>query len=47
MTKQEVIDILEYHNRWRKGEDIPMLEPKGITFALDEALKYLNNENNS
>ncbi len=44
MSKQEVIDILEYYNRWRKGEDIPMLRPKGITYALEEAIKLLKDE---
>ena len=44
MDKQEVIKILEQHNKWRRGADIEMLSPKDIGKAIDYAIKYLKDE---
>lgn len=35
MTTQEALRLLEYHNRWRKGADIPMVNPKVLSEAID------------
>ena len=35
MTKEEAIDILERHNKWRRGANIPMENPKEIGQAID------------
>ena len=35
MTIKEAIDLLERHNSWRTGADIPMEEPRDITEAIN------------
>lgn len=35
MTPQEALETLEYHNKWRKGADIPMVHPKVLSEAID------------
>ena len=44
MTTAEAIEILQYHNRWRRGADIPMLEPKEIGEAIDKAIEVMKNK---
>lgn len=41
MTTEEALVILIDHQRWRRGADIPMLEPKEIGEALDVAINVL------
>lgn len=41
MTPQEAAAILEEHNRWRRGEEIPMLDPKTIGEAIDAAVEFI------
>lgn len=35
MTIDEAIEVLELHNRWRKGAEIPMETPIRIGMAID------------
>lgn len=35
MTIEEAIEVLELHNQWRKGADIPMETPVRIGMAID------------
>ncbi len=35
MTKEEAIKILELHNQWRKGAEIPMENPVRLGMAID------------
>lgn len=35
MTIEEAIMLLEHHNKWRKGADIPMVQPKALSEAID------------
>jgi len=44
MTKEVALTILEHHNRWRRGEDIPMMKPQMIGQAIDKAVELLKQE---
>lgn len=35
MDVQDALNILERHNKWRRGADIPMESPKTIGEAID------------
>lgn len=35
MELQEALRILEQHNKWRRGADVPMLSPKLIGESID------------
>lgn len=35
MEVQEALRILEQHNKWRRGADVPMGDPKIIGEAID------------
>ena len=41
MTKAEAIKILSEHNNWRRGGDMPMINPRLIGFAIDKAIEVL------
>lgn len=41
MTLNETIQVLERHNKWRRGADIPMEHPKAIGEAIDTAIHLL------
>jgi hypothetical protein len=52
MNLKETIEVLVNHNEWRKGAEIPMIEPKIISEALDNAINLLkglkiNNQNDN
>jgi hypothetical protein len=38
MELKQAIEILTEYNRWRVGEDIPMIEPSQITLALNKVI---------
>ena len=41
MEIQKALELLEYHNKWRKGADVPMVHPKDLSEAIDTiVLKY-------
>lgn len=44
MTLIEAIQILETHNKWRRGAEIPMEEPKNIGIAIDVILKEVKKQ---
>ncbi len=35
MTKQEAVEILKNHNKWRKGEDVQPYSPSVLREAID------------
>jgi hypothetical protein len=42
MELETIIDILEKHNKWRRGDDsIEMMNPSIIGEAIDEAIRGL------
>lgn len=44
MEKQDVkeaVKLLQRYNRWRRGADIPMPQPKEIGKAIDTAIEYI------
>lgn len=47
MTTEEALVILIDHQRWRRGADIPMLEPKEIGEAIDVAIEVLKEKTNN
>lgn len=46
MTKEEVIQVLEQHNKWRRDNygEVETVDVKILGVALDEAIKYLRDE---
>jgi hypothetical protein len=40
------VEILELHQRWRKGAEIEMILPSILSEAIDVILEYLKNLNN-
>ena len=41
MELNEAIRLLEHHNKWRKGADIPMIQPKVLSEVIDTIIdKY-------
>jgi len=43
MTIDEAIEVLELHNQWRKGAEIPMETPVRIGLAIDLVVRELKN----
>lgn len=41
ITKEVALKILERHNDWRRGKEIPMLKPESIGLAIDKAIEIL------
>ena len=41
MTTEQALQVLQYHNRWRRGEDIEMTNPKKLGEAIDKAIEVL------
>lgn len=41
MSKNELIDFLISHNKWRRGADIPMKRPKDIGIAIEAVVSVL------
>ncbi len=41
MNKNELIDFLIAHNKWRRGDDIPMKSPKDIGIAVEAVVSVL------
>jgi len=39
MRLEEACIILERHNRWRRGEEIPMEDPTQLGIAIETVLK--------
>jgi hypothetical protein len=44
MKLKQAIEILETHNKWRRGDDnVPMTNPKDIGIAIDIVVKHVKN----
>lgn len=41
MKKNELIDFLIAHNKWRRGADIPMKSPKDIGISIEAVVAVL------
>lgn len=41
MTLKKAIEILEIHQKWRRGADIPMRDAKELGIAIDLIIKTL------
>jgi len=41
MSTEEAIKTLKHHNRWRRGANIKMDDPKKLGQALDEAIRVM------
>jgi len=41
MNEKEAHKLLEYYNRWRRGDDIEMPNPKEVGEAIDVAIDAL------
>jgi hypothetical protein len=39
MDVQEALRLLEHHNKWRRGADVPMLQPKVLGEVIDLIVK--------
>ncbi|MDO5041746.1 hypothetical protein [Phocaeicola massiliensis] len=46
MKKNELIDFLILHNKWRRGADIPMKSPKDIGMAIEAVVAVLKGFDN-
>lgn len=44
MEIQEAVKILKHHNKWRKGADIKMVDPKTLTSAIETIIKTHENQ---
>lgn len=42
MTEREALELLQRHNRWRRGDNsIEMADPRAIGLAIDVACRVL------
>lgn len=41
MSRKEAAEILQQHNEWRRGADIPMTDPVKLGQAIDVAVLTL------
>lgn len=44
MNISEAIQVLEEHNKWRKGAEIPQLDPVRIGMAIDTIINEYKGE---
>ena len=44
MDRIKAINILRTHNKWRRGADIPMSDPKEVGEAIDMAISVLEQD---
>lgn len=47
MTKEEALNILVEFQKWRRGAEIPMQEPRIIGEAIDVAIAVLKGKANN
>lgn len=40
MTIEEAVALLEYHQKWRRGADIPQTDPVKLTVAIDVVIAH-------
>lgn len=41
MTTEEAIKTLKHHNKWRRGANIEMDDPKKLGEAFDQAIQVM------
>lgn len=42
MTEREALELLQRHNRWRRGDDsVEMADPRALGHAIDVACRVL------
>lgn len=46
MSLNEAIGVLEYHNKWRRGNKTEMLQPKTVGEAIDVIVSYVKEKRN-
>jgi hypothetical protein len=46
MTEKEAILLLITYNDWRRGDEIPMPEPKQLGIAIDTVIQLWKERNN-
>lgn len=39
MTLEEAVEILDHHNRWRRGASIATVDPRLLGIAIDVVIK--------
>ena len=39
MELNEAIKLLKHHNKWRKGADIPIIQPTVLTEVIDTIIE--------
>lgn len=42
MTLKQALKILKHHQKWRKGADTEMTDPKKLTEAIEIAINLLS-----
>ncbi len=45
MNLTKTIRLLKQHNAWRRGQEIPQLDPKEVGEAIDAAIAFLKPKN--
>jgi len=46
MNINEAVKLLDGHNKWRRGADIPMVDAKKLGEAIDIIVDFFRNEEN-
>lgn len=41
MNKEQIIEYLDYYQRWRRGADVPMPDPTELGKVLDYVIEYI------
>jgi hypothetical protein len=47
MNIKQSVETLKYFNKWRRGEEIEMPDPKAVGIAIDVILEFVENELNN
>lgn len=42
MTHKEALKVLEYHQKWRKGDEVEATNSRELTHAIEIAIVYLS-----
>ena len=44
MTQEETLEVIAYHQKWRKGGDVPQTDPAKLTEALDSIHRIIESK---
>lgn len=47
ITEKQVLRILHYEQKWRRGKKLEMLSPVLFGVAIDGAMRFIRNKNKS